>query len=143
MEEVLTSMRETVRARQAAAPAPVNLTAAQSLFEALPVPWNGREYTMRNLTYREGLQLQRAMMGFERFAKEPTPDLEAVAEHERLLDEVLSLYWGFLDPKPEENPFAEATPLEVGALAGFFLACQRMQNHPSRMAGIRLSPSTF
>lgn len=141
MEEVISSMRETIRARVAAAPPAVNLAAAESLFEPIRMPWNGEEYPVRAMTYREGLKLQQAMMGFERFAKEPTPDLAAVEGHMRLLDETLALYWSFLDPRPAVNPFADATPLEVGALAGFFLACQRMQNQPSRMGAIRLSPS--
>jgi hypothetical protein len=141
MEEVVSSMRETIRARQQAAPRAVNLAAAESLFEPILMPWKGVEYRIRAMTYREGLQLQRAIMGFERFAREETPDEAAVAEHIQLLDGVLDLYWSFLDPKPRENPFADAMPLEVGAIAGFFLACQRMQNQPSRMAEIRLSPS--
>lgn len=142
MEEVVASMRETIRARQQGAPRAVNLAAAESLFEPILMPWNGIEYRIRAMTYREGLQLQRAIMGFERFAREETPDEAAVAQHIQLLDEVLGLYWSFLEPKPQVNPFEDATPLEVGALAGFFLASQRMQNQPSRMAGIRLSPST-
>lgn len=142
MEQVVAGMQATIRARQEAAPDPVNIEVALSLFEPIPLLWGSTEYQVRNISYRDGLLLQKLTLRFEGQRKEPVTQEADIEVHERLLNEILALFHSFLDPKPIVNPFEDAGPLEVGALSGFFFACLRTQNHPSRLSAVRLSSST-
>lgn len=142
MEQVVASMRETLRVRQAAAPEPINAVAAASLFEPIPLVWGTKTFTVRNISYREGLRLHRLSMRFEKHRQNTDPTEVDIEEHEALLSEILSLFASFLDPQPSVNPFEDASPLEVGALSGFFSICQRNQNDPRRFPAIRLSHTT-
>lgn len=142
MEHVLVGMRETIRARSADAPDPVNLDAALSLYEPAPLVWGGRKYSVRQISYREGLRLQRFQMRFRALSREAPANEADLDRHEQVLEEILDLFWSFLDPKPSRSPFLDLAPLEVGALAGFFSTCLRIQNLPSRMTGDLRSPTT-
>lgn len=143
MAQVVAGMRETIRARAAIAPEPVNLDAAAALSEWPPLLWNGVLYTVRKIGYREGLMLSKRMKAFNSLAHAVAsdPESDALDRHIELFDEVVDQFWSFLDPKPSTNPFLELAPLEVGAVAGFFFTCLRIQNHPSQLERIQLSPS--
>lgn len=143
MQGVIDSMQATLRARQKAAPEPVNHDAALSLFEPVSLRWGAATYAVRNISYVEGLQLEKLQLRLKRQSEQPHDSEAAIEAHEALVRDFLALFWGFLDPKPAANPFADLTPLEVGALAGFFSLCQRIQNHPSRMRAGRLSRLTM
>lgn len=142
MARVLDGMRETIRARQAAQPDPINHDATLSLYEPIPLLWGGVEYRVRPISYREGLRLDRLLLRFRAMEKIEEQSESTLDAHERLVDEMLLLYASFLDPVPSINPFDDATPLEVGSLAGFFFTCRTLQNDPRRMRADRLSPST-
>lgn len=135
MAEVLVGMRATIAARQASAPEPVNLEAALALSEPPPLLWRGREYRVRDISYPEGLKLQRCMLRFNRLGKQEGEQTEEDLDaHEALFDETVALFWSFLDPKPPANPFTTLAPREVGALADFFFVCQKIQNLPPSSA---------
>lgn len=143
MREVVAGMRETIRARQASAPDPVNADAALSLFGQIPLVWDGVEHRVGKIGYLAGLQLQKRILQFKRIAAVETADESTLDTHTTLVEEIIDQFWGFLDPKPAVNPFLELAPLEVGAIANFFLTCQQIQNQPSRQAVILPSPSTI
>lgn len=128
MEQVVASMRETLRARSATAPDPVNEDASLSLFGEIPLVWAGEAYTVGKIGYTAALTLQKRMMRFRRFTEGPPADEAAIDAHISLVQEIVDQFWGFLDEKtrPATNPFLDLAPLEVGAIAGFFFVCQRI-----------------
>lgn len=124
------------------APAVLNLQNALALGEPIPLVWSGTRYTAKPLSWRDGLALQRLEKQMKGWSKAET--VEEVEDAEAELVEALALFHSFLDPKPAENPFADASPLEVGELLGFFCLCLTIRSAPKSGASrFRMSmPST-
>jgi hypothetical protein len=120
-------------------PAPVNRDAVLQLFELPPLEWDNETYPVRPLTYPEGLQLQRLQLVLQT----AETDAASINAREKAYDDACALFWDFLQPKPDVNPFFSLLPEEVGALMGFFFALQTKPNVRSRfrMTGPP-SPST-
>lgn len=129
------------RERSASAPKVINTEHALALGSSVPVLWNGTEYRARDLSFRDGLQLERAKLWIEQMAKQPATTPEELEEAEAELIQTLALLHSLLEDTPEVNPFADASPSEVGALVGFFKGCLMMQSSRSRLAMVR-RPST-
>lgn len=119
-------------------PAPVNRDAVLQLFHPTPLRWDGVEYSVRPITYPEGLDLERLQLALQ------ATELDEVAIASRLAayESARNLFWSFLSPQPAENPFSDLLPEEVGALLGFFCACRTRPNAPSRFQMGRPHPST-
>jgi hypothetical protein len=125
--------------RAANAPAVLNLDAVLALGEPFALPYRGQEYPVKAISYREGVALQKAGLEMERMAKRATPpSIEEVQAQAEFVDRLLGLLHSLLEPRPAENPFLDATPLEVGVLLGKSCGFLMRQNDPSRSrAGIR------
>lgn len=121
--------------RAANAPDVVNVGNALALGEPIPLVWAGVDYTVRPISYRDGLQLQGASLFLSRMREHPPQTVEEVDDCEVELIQMLALFHSLIEPKPEANPFADASPQEVGALLGFFWASLTIQGgqSPSRM----------
>lgn len=114
------------------APKPVNLDSVLALDEPGPVQYRGKSYPVRLISYREGIELHRIVARIEVFKTMQSLTLGQLDEMDRFVVNTLDLFHSFLDPKPRENPFAESTPLEVGALLGFFSMRLTKQDEPRR-----------
>lgn len=134
IDAIAANGRELLRKERAqAAPKVVNLDAAIALNEPIPLLWDGVEYSVRPISYRAGLQLQKASMEIQRWAEHPPRTPAEVERQEAFVADLLALMHSLLDPRPRENPFADASPWEVGQLAAFFLMCQTRQRGRSRL----------
>lgn len=121
------------REREAAAGRAINVDNALALGQPVPLLWDGVEYSVRQISYRQGLQFQKAALEFRRWGEKPPETPEEIDAQEAFVQEVLDLMHGLLDPRPHDNPFADASPWEVGHLAAFFLTCQTKQRGRSRL----------
>jgi hypothetical protein len=119
--------------RAASAPKTVNTDEALALGQPIPLLWSGVRYTIRPISYREGLTLQRAAVLTEEAAKNPPKTVEEIEDAEAELIQTLALMHSLLEDAPEVNPFADASPSEVGALLGFYCACLTLQRGHSRL----------
>lgn len=142
MAQVVDGMRATLAARAATAPEPVNLTAARSLFVPIPLVWGDEEYSVRTISYLEGLELEERRRRLREFQRSEEETDEQLARHRAFIAETLRMFWGLLDPQPAINPFLRLAPREVGAVLGFFCTCLRMQIHLSHAAATDLSRMT-
>lgn len=133
---------ELRKERSEAAPRTVNLEELIAL-GAPPPPllWDGVEYSVRLISWRDGLQIERAMLWMEQRREKPAATPEELEDDESELIQALTLMHTLLDPMPAENPFADASPEEVGALLGFFTLARILQRGRSR-AGIGRAPTT-
>jgi hypothetical protein len=122
-------------------PVVVNLENALALGQPLPLDFRGTEYRVRPLSYRNGLELERAEKSLNRWRSNPAQNVDEVDEHEIDLLQTLALFHSLLEPVPESNPFLDASPSEVGELLGFFFACLMIQGALSRSA-VSHSPSS-
>lgn len=119
----------------------LNLQNALALGQPLPLEYRGEVYTVKALSYRDGVALQIAERNLHTWATSPPQSVDELEDQDAAIIEMLVTFHSFLDPKPEENPFMEASPLEVGELLRFFCLCLMMQNAPSA-AGSRFPMST-
>ena len=133
---------QLLKERAAHAPEIVNIDSALSLGEPVPLLWGEQEYSVKPISYREGLRLQRYSLHFAEFARKPPQDEAGIDELDAFLADVLAFMHGLLRPKPSANPFADATPWEVGALLPFFSACLTKQGGQSRFRPRTVSPTT-
>jgi hypothetical protein len=113
-----------------------NLGNALALVEPDALTWRGDVYPVRLIAWAEGLKLQRIAMEMERLQTRTTSTLEDIEDLSRFADTVLSLFHSILTPRPPENPFLSATPVEVGELLGFFSVCLMRQ---SERASVRMA----
>lgn len=109
-------------------PAPVNHDAVLQLFDLPPLEWDEETYRVRPITYPEGLQLDRLQL----VLLSTGLDAASIDAREAAYDQACALFWSFLDPMPEQNPFFSLLPEEVGALMGFFSACRTRRSARSR-----------
>lgn len=121
------------RERAASAPKVINNEAALQLGEPIPLVWDGTTYAVRSISYRDGLQIQRAQLWIEQMAQNPATTPEEVEDAEAELIQALVLMHSLLADPPEQNPFVDASPAEVGALLGFFSASLTMQSGRCRL----------
>lgn len=119
----------------------LNIGNALELGQKIPLLWDGVEYQVKAISFREGLELQRASMTLERLSSAALSTPEEIEDAEADLIQTVALFHSLLDPKPELNPFATATLPEVGAILGFYLGCQMMQRGSSRLQ-VRRIPTT-
>ena len=119
--------------RAKASPKVVNIDNALALGAPIPLVWDGEEYRVGPIAYHDGLRLQKASLRFKAWGENPPQSEEALDEQGAYVADLLDFMHGLLHPKPSENPFASASPWEVGQLAAFFLMCQTKQRDRSRL----------
>lgn len=127
IDAIAANGRELLRRQRAAAPSPVNVGHALELGQPLQLDWRGQRLEVRQLSYRDGLQLIRAQLVIGRMEANPPSTVEEIEDCEAAIVEMLALFHDCLADPPAANPFGDATPQEVGHLLGFFLACQMRQ----------------
>lgn len=121
-----------VRARLAGqAPRVINHEAVLQLGQPIPLVYRGGRYVVAALSHRDAIELQRSELRLKHWATNPAQTEDELDDQAAELVEMLALYHSLLDPMPESNPFADASPLEVGELLRFFFMCLMMQNSRS------------
>ena len=128
--------------RAAKAPEIVNVGHAATMDGPIPLLWGETEFTVGPISYTNALRLQKAQMELARWATKPAETAEEVGAQVAFMVETLNLFWSLLVPKPPTNPFADATPWEVGHLIPFFCTCLTMQRGQSRLRTVSVSRST-
>lgn len=119
----------------------LNLANALALGQPLVLPFRGVEYPAKIISYREGIGLQIADLQRSHRANNPAQTVEEAEDDEVQIIQTLALFHSLLDPIPEVNPFADATPWEVAFLLGFFSLCLTTQN-ARQSAGSQFPTST-
>lgn len=97
-----------------------------------PLVWDGIKYSVPLVSYRAGLKLQELLLAWQAMRTDTPLTLSDLRSQAAWLDDALGLMWSLVEPRPPLNPFADASPQEVGQLLGFFLACQTMSGARSR-----------
>lgn len=127
--------------RTPAAAQAVNQQAVLQLYESIPLVWDGITYTVAPISYLDGVRFAGLDAVIKRAAvRAPTTEGEREAFELALLDGIERM-GALLRPEPEENPFLDASPLEVGQLLGFFSMCLTMQSASGRSRLGPVSPS--
>src|SRR5688500_17062526 len=88
--------RELRASRAVAGPSTVNIQEALQLGAPLTFYWQGAEYRARPISYRDGLQLERAKLYLE--PAQPATTVEEKEDEEAALVEILELFRSLLDP---------------------------------------------
>ena len=87
----------------------LNVANALTLGQPIPLMWGDTEYKVKPISYRDGLELQRAELAMQRWAKQPPKSEEELEDMEADLIGTLALFHSLLDPRPDANPFADGS----------------------------------
>lgn len=120
-------------------PPAVNADAVLALGSPIPLAWGEDVFTVAPISFLDGVALARFQLQLRALETEPPTTLEAIEELEREVSACIERMWRLLEPRPEVNPFANASPREVGELLPFFLTCQMLQGASGRS---RMGPAS-
>ena len=122
-------------------PEVANADAFLALYEPTELPFRGKVYTVPPIPATSGVRLFALRRELERVRDNPPETQEEFLAFEGLYARILDLCWTLLEPRPAMNPFAKASPAEVGGLLNFFSRCLMRSSVPGQSTTGRPGPS--